>query len=98
MRSATVTEAKNSLSALLALVKGGESVTITERGIPIARLEPMAGVEDADGRIARLERAGILRRGTGTLDPEFFSMPLPEAAGDGPTGSEMIIDERRSGR
>ncbi len=97
MRSATVTEAKNGLSALLALVKEGETVTITERGIPIARLEPMQDLDDPDGRIARLERAGILRRGTGTLPDEFFTMPLPEVSGEGPWGSESIIKERRSG-
>ena len=36
------TEAKNKLSALLARVKAGETVVITERGIPVARIEPAA--------------------------------------------------------
>lgn len=97
MRTATVTEAKNGLSALLALVKEGETVTITERGVPIARLEPMSDLDDPDGRIARLERAGIITRGTGTLPEEFFTMPIPQLSGDGPTGSELVIEERRSG-
>src|SRR5215203_6492005 len=97
MRSASVTEAKNGLSALLALVKEGETVTITERGVPIARIEPMRELVDPDGRIARLERAGVLHRGSGTLPPEFFSMPLPQTGGAGPTLSELVIEERRSG-
>jgi prevent-host-death family protein len=37
---ATVAEAKNRLSALLAEVAKGEEVVITKRGVPVARLVP----------------------------------------------------------
>lgn len=97
MRTATVTEVKNGLSAFLDQVKAGETITITERGVPIARLEPLQDLDDADGRLARLERAGIARRGTRTLPPDFFTMPIPEGTGEGPTLSELIIEERRTG-
>jgi prevent-host-death family protein len=97
MRTASVTQVKNGLSALLDEVKAGETVTITERGVPIARIEPMPQAADPDGRLARLERDGLVRRGTGTLPAEFFTMPIPEVTGDGPTASELIIEERRSG-
>ena len=40
-------EAKTRLSELLALVEGGEEVTSTKHGRPVARLVPMA---DAPGR------------------------------------------------
>ncbi len=40
-------EAKTRLSELLALVEGGEEVTITKHGRPVARLVPIA---DAPGR------------------------------------------------
>ena len=59
----TVTEAKNRLSSLLDRVKAGERIIITDRGVPVARLEPIAAAADPTGRLGRLERAGILRRG-----------------------------------
>ncbi len=61
MRVATITEAKDGLSALIDHVRGGESVTIVDRGIPVARLESAVAVGDGDGKLARLERRGAVR-------------------------------------
>jgi prevent-host-death family protein len=61
MKTATVTQAKNGLSALIDQVKAGESVTITDRGTPVARLEPVAAHTGQVGRLQRLSRAGIAR-------------------------------------
>ncbi|MGE0552557.1 MAG: type II toxin-antitoxin system Phd/YefM family antitoxin [Gemmatimonadales bacterium] len=41
MRSASISEAKSRLSALVKAVQGGESITITDRGIPVAKLVPV---------------------------------------------------------
>ena len=72
MLIATVTEAKNGLSALIDRVKGGESVLIVDRGTPVARLESVIGAgPDPEGRVARLERAGAVRAAraeTGDID------------------------------
>ena len=46
MKTATVTEAKNGLSALLDQVKAGESFIITDRGRPIAVVEPFTAPVD----------------------------------------------------
>ena len=96
MKTATVTEAKNGLSALLDQVKAGESFIITERGRPVARVVPMVQLEDPEGRLERLERAGILRRGTAVLSDDFLNGPIPR-----PTrpieASQYIIEERESG-
>lgn len=96
MKTATVTEAKNGLSALLDQVKAGESFIITERGRPVARVVPMVQLEDPEGRLERLERAGVLRRGTVVLSEDFFTGPIPQ-----PTrpieASQYIIEERESG-
>ncbi|HQP94219.1 MAG TPA: type II toxin-antitoxin system prevent-host-death family antitoxin, partial [Thermoanaerobaculia bacterium] len=40
MTTVSISEAKNRLSALLDEVREGASVTITDRGRPVARLEP----------------------------------------------------------
>lgn len=66
MKSASITETKNQLSALLELVKQGQTVIITERDQPIARIEPMGhGGPDGDTLLLALERKGLVRRAKG---------------------------------
>ena len=43
MKTATITQAKNGLSALIDRVRAGESILILDRGTPVARLEPVVG-------------------------------------------------------
>lgn len=98
MRVATITEAKNGLSALLDHVRGGESVLIVDRGIPVARLESVVGSPlDGDGRIARLERAGVIRAARTPPATEILSRPLP-AVREGASVVEALLEERREGR
>src|ERR1700731_929578 len=56
MKKASITEAKNSLSALIDGLKAGSPVLIVDRGRPVARLEPVTGSarEEPDGRLSRL--------------------------------------------
>jgi prevent-host-death family protein len=95
MRRATITEAKNGLSALLEQVKSGESILITDRGVPVARLEPARSSEDDDDRLRRLERAGIVRRGSGDAGWIVARPPVPVT--DGPPISDYVLDERETG-
>jgi len=95
MKTATITEAKNGLSALIDRVKAGESVVITDRGRPVAVLEPVAEEVDWDARMASLERRGLVRRPTRKPDPEAFrTLPRPDF-GDVDV-VKMIIEERES--
>jgi prevent-host-death family protein len=96
MRRATITEAKNGLSALLDRVRAGESVVITDRGVPVAVLEPAPGRVDLDERIARLERAGIVRRGRVEPPMDLLRTPGPPLAA-GASVVDAVLDERRSG-
>ncbi len=96
MKRATVTEAKNGLSALLDRVKAGETVLITDRGVPVARLEPVVSNDDDEGRLARLERAGIIRRGSGDFRQLLKTPPVRTI--DGSSVVELLLEERRSGR
>jgi prevent-host-death family protein len=97
MKRATVTEAKNRLSALLVQVKAGETIEITERGIPVARIEPVAPRGDDDeARLARLERAGVITRGGGGVVQEILERRGPRLPA-GVSGVDMIIEERRTG-
>lgn len=96
MRRATLTEAKNGLSALIDQVKAGQTIIITDRGVPVARLEPASSAEgDDEGRLARLERAGIIKRGRG--DPRWILDRPPTPTTDGRPISDLIIEERESG-
>jgi prevent-host-death family protein len=61
MSSYSVAEAKNNLPKLLDRMLAGEAVTITRRGVPIARLEPTQGTKPTSGPIdmAWVERVRI---------------------------------------
>jgi prevent-host-death family protein len=95
---ATITEAKNRLSALIDQVRSGESVLIVDRGTPVARLESAVSASpDAEGRIARLERAGTVRA---ARKPPAIDLLSREALSLRPGTSAVvaILDERREGR
>ncbi len=97
MNTATITEAKNGLSALIDRVRGGESILILDRGVPVARLEPVTGFADPTGRLRRLERAGLIRVGDVPPPLELLRMPAPALA-PGASALETLLAERRSGR
>ena len=91
----SVSEAKAKLSALLARVKSGESVTITDRGVPIAQIVPLVEMDDADSeqRIRQLERAGLITRPRKKLDPEWLrARPLAKSRS---SVLEALLEERR---
>ena len=97
MRTATITEAKNRLSALIDQVRSGETILILDRGLPVARLEPVAAHPDATGRLRRLERAGIVRVGGASPPLDLLRMPAPTLA-PGTSAVQALLQERRSGR
>jgi len=96
MKTATITEAKNGLSALIDRVRAGESVVITDRGVPVAVLEPVSGRVDLDERLMRLERAGVIRRGSGVLPLDLLRTPGPKLK-DGLSIVDAVLEERESG-
>ncbi len=86
MKTATISQTKNSLSALLDLVRQGETILIMDRTCPIARIEPIVRGDASDtvGRIERLERGGWIRRGNESLPDELLDEPppMPRAGAD----------------
>jgi prevent-host-death family protein len=99
MKTATISEAKNKLSQLLDWVKAGETVIITDRDIPVARLESIHRSEEgkAIGRIERLIRSGVARGPVKSLPKDFFKRrrPVPK---DGASAVRALLDEREDGR
>jgi prevent-host-death family protein len=97
MNTATITEAKNGLSGLIDRVRAGERIIITDRGVPVARLEPVTASSDASGRLRRLERTGAVRVGVAAPPLERIGRPGPRLP-TGVSAVETLIAERRSGR
>ncbi|HEX4157329.1 MAG TPA: type II toxin-antitoxin system Phd/YefM family antitoxin [Rhizomicrobium sp.] len=98
MRKASITEARNNLSALIDGLRNGSSVLILDRGRPVARLEPVAAEEIGwDERIARLVREGLVRPRRKPLSKAFFQTELPQTR-DGSSELDALLEERRDGR
>ena len=98
MKTATLTETKNNLSALIDQVKLGETILLLDRGRPVARIESvLTEGSTVEGRLARLERQGVLRRGASPAPPEILKA-WPPAASGGASVVEALLAERRSGR
>lgn len=94
MKRATLTETKNNLSALVDQVQHGETILILDRGRPVARLESVLGAEDdPEGRLARLERQGLLRRASAPLPREILMSKAPQPSG-GASALEALLAER----
>ena len=95
MEKATISQIKNRLRAYLDKVRAGETVLILDRDQPVARLERIEPAAEADDRLTRLERQGLVRRGR-----EPLPMALLRTAGPRPARSvvDALIEERRAGR
>ena len=97
MKRASISEAKNGLSALLDRVRQGQTVIIEDRGVPVARLAPIVTAGDAEGRLARLVRQGIARPPRRRADAALLRTKPPHL-GKGQSGTAIILEERGEGR
>ena len=99
MKKASITEAKNNLSALIDGLKGGSPVLIVDRGRPVARLEPVTGgvTAEEDSRLAGLVRDGIVRRARAAVPNVLFTTKGPRPRKRG-SGVRVLLNDRRTGR
>lgn len=96
MLRASVSLAKTRLSELLDRVRHGESVLITDRGRPVARLVPVTPIEgEPDTWLANLERNGVVRRQLAPLPADFLQGELPTARA---SAVQALIRDREEGR
>jgi prevent-host-death family protein len=95
MATVSISETKAKLSELLHRVKAGETITITDRGVPVAQLAPLnAGEVDWDTRLASLERRGLITRPKNEK-PDLrwlLERPLPKSR---ESVLEALLEERR---
>lgn len=88
-----IRDLKNNLSRHLEKVKAGETLVVTDRGRPVAKLEPVGEPGNferllAEGRIGRPKRP----------KPDISEMPRPIETGWPPGEIYRIIDEGRGPR
>jgi prevent-host-death family protein len=99
MKKASITQAKNNLSALIDGLSNGSSVLIVDRGRPVARLEPVTDCREdgEDGRLSRLLREGLIRPRRAAPSRGLFS-DQPLRANAGASALDALIKERREDR
>ena len=98
MRTAKIAELRNNLSRYLDYVRSGNTVLVLDRDRPIARNVPLGarGADQADEEdpLTRLEREGLIRRGSGGLS-EWLRRRKPVRLAGGVLRD--LLEERRSG-
>jgi prevent-host-death family protein len=94
MKRASVSQAKNQLSALLEQVRQGETVVITDHDRPVARITAIVAGDPAIDGLDSLERKGLVRRGGGRHCP----LAAPIVANNGASALVALLDERAVGR
>lgn len=92
MERVGVRELRQNLSVYLRRVRRGEALEVTERGQPVARLQPIVAEDDP---VARLEARGlVVRRGRGNL----AHLPAPSRLADAHRPVSEVLEELREDR
>ncbi len=98
MKTTSISTAKNRLSALIDLVRKGETVIITDRNQPVAQLTPLPPhAVSASSRLAVLERSGLVKRAR-TLAGKHLLERLPPMPRTGADLLGALLAERDEGR
>ena len=83
-----IREFKSKLSQYLRQVKAGQTVTITERGKPVATISPVA--QSLEEKLEAMAQAGLLQWSGKKLEP---MEPVAKARGDR-TVADLLIEDR----
>ncbi len=93
MKTVSVSDAKNSLSALLQEVRGGASIVITDRGVPVAQLAPLATPSGLHPGAIDLAQRGRLVLPESKPEAAWLQLPLGEPAA-GASAVKVLLAER----
>ncbi|MBM3270380.1 MAG: type II toxin-antitoxin system prevent-host-death family antitoxin [Candidatus Sericytochromatia bacterium] len=101
MRKIGLRDLKNKLAEYVRLVKAGETIFVTDRGLVVAELRPHLASpheDPSERRIRRLAEEGRLRRAEVPVDAEFLAR-LSQLKGGAPSGTaQQYIDQGREER
>jgi prevent-host-death family protein len=83
-------ELKTRLGTYLRRVRDGQRILVTDRGIPVAELRGLgAGDKTREGRLRRLEAAGLVSRpARGLLEP------LRAVRSSGGSAAQAVVEDR----
>ena len=83
-------ELKTRLGTYLRRVREGQRILVTDRGIPVAELRGLrAGDETLEGRLQRLEAAGLVSRPSRGL-----LQPLRAVRSSGASAAQAVAEDR----
>lgn len=97
MKTESISGAKNRLSALIKRVQRGDSIVITDRGVPVARLVPVQLGPGVPDRMVALAQQGLARLPTQVPDADWLDQPRPRPT-PGPSVVDLLLEERSTGR
>lgn len=95
MERANIATAKNQFSRLLERVKQGETILITDRNRPVARLQPL---EEPDVDYEALIASGLLIAPEKPLALEDFLAAPRAKTRSGKSLAAAVLEEREEGR
>ena len=93
MKSVNIAELKNKLSVYLHQVRAGEEILVRDRGIPIARIVPLATGAGQDDELVALAAQGKVRLGVGAIEDSFWLFPAPKVP---PEILHQTLDQERN--
>ena len=97
MKSVSVSDAKNQLSALLREVREGRSVTITDRGVTVARLVPPPPTRGVSPMAIDLAQRGLLVLPARAPSLDWLEGDWPKLRGKA-SAVRALLEERESSR
>jgi len=93
MTTVSIRELKDHLSQYIDRASKGEEIAVTRRGKVVATVKAAPKHEETlDEKLARLKAAGIISGGSGK---PRLPKRMVKLKGEGPSMSEMIIEDRR---
>lgn len=99
MKPVSIAYAKNHLSALLRRVRAGQSVVITDRGVPVAQIVAPPSSRGVPPRLITLAERGAVRLPQRQPDITWAKGPLPALRrSSGNYAVDVLLDERHTGR
>jgi len=85
----SIRELKSRLSHYLRLTRSGETLVITDRGVPVGRLVPIE--QTLESRLDAMRESGMLRWSGRRLARR---QPTVKIANGGKTVADMVIEDR----
>lgn len=89
-----IRDLRENLRSWLERVKDGEEIVVTERGKAIAQLTPL---DSGRRSLEELIRLGLVRPPLRPKRRHYDLSKLPKLEGEGPTLSDIVIEQRRQG-